>query len=608
MLKKIPLKLAKAFSIPSEAVIIEKSGLLDNIYYLSQNADVRNENISPVAHYIHHGAEEGRNPSPFFDTLHYFEQNPELAAKKINPLAHYIKNKQQNPNAYFNSQSYLNAFPELWKSALSPLCHFVLQFQDEQVSFIDLLRKVVGADDFDKIVQPLLQEIFYVYRTFLFREPSKEEVLSCIEHYYKQVKTFETRIDVVKNGNPRTFLNIRPLNLEMDIVNQCNLRCIMCHFSDVATAKRKKTEMSVENFHKVADRMFPLCSEMSLSISTEPLLHSEFGQLLKITKDYQVPTVRMYTNGLLLNKKTIAEVIHGGLDQICISIDGATKKTYEYVRVGAKFEKLISNIKALNQAKEAASSPTPHIGFGIVIMRSNIEELPTLMHLAHELKVEAVSAVHMVPLSEAVIDYNKESLESHKELCNTMLDEARDLASKYGISVVFPEKFDLTLEPISAIEIEAVPQTVPSDVAIPELPIEPMPEVVSSDHSSTEQPSGPGDLVDLSHEEQAKGHVSIQNMMFNFSVEGQVENQPCCSFPWHFVGLQPDGYVVPCGWWYNEPPLGNVFDDSFETIWNNPNYEKLRSELLTGSLRKTCQTCPVAGMGDVNNASSFIER
>jgi len=39
------------------------------------------------------------------------------------------------------------------------------------------------------------------------------------------------------------------LKLEMDIVNQCNLRCTMCHFSgaEYSYSRRPKREMAVED-------------------------------------------------------------------------------------------------------------------------------------------------------------------------------------------------------------------------------------------------------------------------------------------------------------------------------------------------------------------------
>ncbi len=71
--------------------IIKRSHLFDRFYYLSNYPDVLKEGIDPIKHYLIHGAQEGRNPSPSFNTLAYYRLHPELMAQKINPLVHYIR-------------------------------------------------------------------------------------------------------------------------------------------------------------------------------------------------------------------------------------------------------------------------------------------------------------------------------------------------------------------------------------------------------------------------------------------------------------------------------------------------------------------------------------
>ncbi|MFT5197428.1 MAG: MoaA/NifB/PqqE/SkfB family radical SAM enzyme [Planctomycetota bacterium] len=78
-----------------------------------------------------------------------------------------------------------------------------------------------------------------------------------------------------------------------------------------------------------------------------------------------------------------------------------------------------------------------------------------------------------------------------------------------------------------------------------------------------------------------------------------------CVFPWQFVGIDPYGNVLSCGWWYTEKPKGNIHDDRFLSLWNGPEWTKLRLQYKDGSLRDTRNTCPTAGMGYVNHAQAF---
>ena len=47
--------------------------------------------IDPVAHYLDHGAREGRLPNPYFATEWYLRQNPDVGVIGQNPLLHYIR-------------------------------------------------------------------------------------------------------------------------------------------------------------------------------------------------------------------------------------------------------------------------------------------------------------------------------------------------------------------------------------------------------------------------------------------------------------------------------------------------------------------------------------
>lgn len=67
------------------------SGLFDRQYYLSNNADVADAEMTPEIHYLKHGWKEGRNPSPSFDTAFYLAAYPDVLASRKNPLIHYIK-------------------------------------------------------------------------------------------------------------------------------------------------------------------------------------------------------------------------------------------------------------------------------------------------------------------------------------------------------------------------------------------------------------------------------------------------------------------------------------------------------------------------------------
>lgn len=74
-----------------EIALVRGSGRFDQAWYLEHYPDVVDAGLDPVEHYLRHGAQEGRDPSPAFRTLDYQARHPELAMSGTNPLVHSIQ-------------------------------------------------------------------------------------------------------------------------------------------------------------------------------------------------------------------------------------------------------------------------------------------------------------------------------------------------------------------------------------------------------------------------------------------------------------------------------------------------------------------------------------
>ncbi len=394
-------------------------------------------------------------------------------------------------------------------------------------SFESLRAGLMASDERRLFVEPAIARIRDHYARGMNREPSGPEIRQQV-----------WRLRSTGTLGPET----RPLNLEMDVTNQCNLRCVMCYFADDNVHRRKRSDMTVAQFERVAEQVFPFAHRVSLSVGTEPLLNPCFADFVTIAQRYRVPCLYINTNGLLLTEKLVEHMIRCGFNAVSISMDGATPATYERIRAGSRFEKVIGNIRMVNRLKRLHASATPELAILFVMMRSNIRELPDFIDLAHDLEVPHVNAMHLVPYTG--LNMEGESLVHDKQLCNRMLDEARERAARHAI--VFRE---------------------PGNFADGRMP---MP-------------------VDRAGSSIARGHE------LNLSKSEQETTR--CPFPWHFVAIDANGDVRPCGWWHNEPAVGNIWRQTFDEIWNGDGYRRIRSEHLAGELRSVCRSCPAAGLG-----------
>ncbi len=108
--------------------VIAESRLFNPEFYLSSNPDVAQSGADPLAHYVEHGAAEGRAPNPFFNGSWYLEQNPDVADKGMNPLVHYLEcgwSEGRRPNPLFDPKKYLSLHTDIRDAGVEPLSHFI---------------------------------------------------------------------------------------------------------------------------------------------------------------------------------------------------------------------------------------------------------------------------------------------------------------------------------------------------------------------------------------------------------------------------------------------------------------------------------------------------
>ena len=128
-----------------------------------------------------------------------------------------------------------------------------------------------------------------------------------------------------------------------------------------------------EIFKKILDEFVPY--SLKLNWRGEPMINKGLPYMIQYAKRKGVHEVSFNTNGLLLNKENITQLVNAGLDWIIISVDGATKTTYEKIRVGGDFEKLVKNIILLNTIFGDIPNP-PKIRLQICKQPLNEHEIP----------------------------------------------------------------------------------------------------------------------------------------------------------------------------------------------------------------------------------------
>ena len=135
-----------------------------------------------------------------------------------------------------------------------------------------------------------------------------------------------------------------PLNIEMEPTYYCNLKCPACP-RKINDGERTNQHMNPEIWSKILKEMRENnLPSLQMDHEAESMMNPKFFDMLKESTENGIFDTWLHTNGQMLNEKNSKKLIENGLKKLNISIDAVTKKTYDKLRVGGNYQKLLKNI------------------------------------------------------------------------------------------------------------------------------------------------------------------------------------------------------------------------------------------------------------------------
>ncbi len=318
-----------------------------------------------------------------------------------------------------------------------------------------------------------------------------------------------------------------PLKVRMDVTNKCNLRCKMCFYRN--EAHLPKYDIAPELFDKICTTIFPHADRIVLSCQYEPFMNKDFITLLrKASQANPKAKIGFVSNGTLWTQDAIEAMVDlPNLESIAVSIDGASKETYEGIRINAHWETVIANLEALARAKAARGDRlAPGIQINTILMKRTIAELPELVLLAKRVRAFQLIAIRFLPVNKELA----EAIDDWEPYMPTLI-EAANLAVENHLPLTLP-------------------------IEDPRLPM-------------------PAPLPPASAEEQQQSDSPCHSAW--------------CDAPWSLAMIEPNGDLRLCG--FRKEIGGNLNDSDFETLWNSPLILKLRRQLAHMRPDKICRSC-----------------
>lgn len=324
-----------------------------------------------------------------------------------------------------------------------------------------------------------------------------------------------------------------PSFVQIEPVGQCNLACKMCPvvFRGEGAPGRPPAFMSFEAFCALLEQ-FPAVTELQLQGLGEPMLHPRFFDMVRHASARGIE-VSTNTNLTAISERRAAECVRSGLRRMHVSLDAAEREAYEYIRIGARYDRVLRNLARVVDAKRRLASPTPEIHLVAVAMRRNLEQLPGLVRLAEEYHVAALSVQHLCH------DFSESSLPAKYAPMRRFVDDETLLGED-------PAKVERCFG-----EARALAACLGVELRLPR-------------------------AVPKPHREGTGGRSR-------------------CDWPWRGAYVSFSGQAMPCCMVATPDRVnfGNMGREGVVRIWNNDAYRKFRERLASDDPPEICRGCAV---------------
>jgi radical SAM protein with 4Fe4S-binding SPASM domain len=322
-----------------------------------------------------------------------------------------------------------------------------------------------------------------------------------------------------------------PRYVQIEPVGQCNLRCRMCpiQFRDEGHPGQPRAYIDFDLFCRLVDQ-FPSMTELQLQGLGEPLLHPRFFDMVRYAtaRGIQVST---NSNMTVMSERGASECVDSGLHTLHVSLDGATADTYQEIRLRARFDRVLRNLRRLVQMRASRNNLLPHLRLVAVAMRRNLEELPDLVRLAHREGIRTIFVQHLChDFGESTLPGRYQPMRSFIDR-QTLLNEDPDRVARY---------FGEAREEAAGLGLE---------LRLPSL--------------------------------QPRSHPA--------GTSGRAR----CDWPWRGAYISYDGKAMPCCMVATPDRIhfGDMAQDGVEQVWNNQAYSAFRDQLEKGPAPEVCRSC-----------------
>lgn len=219
-----------------------------------------------------------------------------------------------------------------------------------------------------------------------------------------------------------------PQYLEAEVTSKCPLRCVMCErqYWD----EPNYPDWSMDQFKYVIDQ-FPDLKWCALNPIAEQFMNPHFFDMMKYLDDRHV-CQELYDTTFTLKPEDMKKLVDlKSLMFMKFSHDAATPETYEKIRVGSNWDKVVRNIKALDKYKRQEGRYFPQIGFHYIIMKQNIHEAEMFLDWIDSLDIRVFEVMY-----SRLLHPFPEVKDIYVDVPEGLIEKLKEKGRRLGINVI----------------------------------------------------------------------------------------------------------------------------------------------------------------------------
>jgi len=145
--------------------------------------------------------------------------------------------------------------------------------------------------------------------------------------------------------------------------------------------------MTFEQFKEIVDQ-FPGLRWIGMTGIGSGFLNPDYMKMLRYLKEERRCFVEFFDHFYSLDEEISKELVRIGINKMWVSLESADKESYNRIRVGSDFDRVLSNIRSMMKAKREMKSPIPELWFHFIINKYNVDQMEDYVDLVEDLMKE----------------------------------------------------------------------------------------------------------------------------------------------------------------------------------------------------------------------------